>query len=403
MQFITHQLQISWVLVVCMKLLLVTIEFPPETGGIENYTYNIVKRIPGSIVLAPEVPGVKDFDSAQDFKIIRKKILYHRQHWLLKNKFYSNSLGYIITVISLILRSWKAINEEKPDVILCSDSIPVGLVIGFLNKINKIPYVVFSYGKDILFLQHVPFIKLLLHNSFKNASKVIVISEYTRNLVMQLDIPESKTYKINPCVDSGFFKPLDVSDLIKQHGISDKKILLSVGRLVERKGVDTVISSLPEVVKKIPNLIYLIAGNGPYNNYLKQLVSSLDLEKHVRFIGYVPDEQLPEYYNLCDAFIMPSRTEKGDPEGFGIVFLEAGACGKPVIGSRMGGIPDAVLDGKTGMLVDPLDEREIADAILELLNDENKARKIGECGRRRAEQLNWEAAADKLKHIISNL
>lgn len=386
-----------------MNTLLVTIEFPPETGGIESYTYNLIKLIPNSSVLAPEILHSNRFDQQQKFTIFRKKILYHRQFWLFKKGFYTYSLGYLVTILALMWHTWNVVRKEKPDVVICSDSVPVGLVLGILNDLSKIPYIVFSHGRDVLYLQHVPFVKFLLHHSLKNASKVIVNSEYTRGLILELGIPISDTYKINPCVDSDFFRPLDVSYFKKQHGISDKKVLLSVGRLVERKGNDKVIKALPEVIQNIPNLVYLIAGNGPCKEPLKKMVEDLGLEENVRFIGYVPDNQLPKYYNLCDVFIMPSRTEKGDPEGFGIVYLEAGACGKPVIGSRMGGIPDAVLNGKTGILVDPLDEREIADAILELLSDENKANQMGEYGRRRAEKLNWEAASDKLKKIISNI
>ena len=381
-------------------ILLITIEFPPETGGIENYTYNLIKRIPNSIVLAPNVPNADKFDNKQDFKIIRKKILYHRQHWLFKNRFYANSIGYLITSIALIWHSWHIIKDEKPDLILCSDSIPVGIVIGLLYKINKIPYIVFSYAKDVLFLQQMPFMKTLLGITFTNSAKVIVISEFTRKLIMDLKTKKSNTSKINPCVDSNFFKPMNVSNLKEQYGLSDKKIILTVARLDEMKGNDMVLRSMPEVLKKTPNLMYLIAGNGQNKNQLEKLTSELNLDDHVRFVGYISDEELPIYYNLCDVFIMPSRNVKRDPEGFGIVYVEASACEKPVIGSRMGGIPDAVIDGVTGILVDPLNTKDISNAIIELLSNEKKAEEMGKAGRARAvEQLNWDTAAQKLRNV----
>jgi phosphatidylinositol alpha-1,6-mannosyltransferase len=386
-----------------MKVLTITIEFPPETGGIENYIYNLVKRIPNSIVLAPDVSGCKNFDEHENFAILRRKILYHRQHWLFKDKFYANSAGYMATTAALMWHSWKIIKKEKPDIILCSESVPVGLVLGILNTTNKIPYVVFTYGKDVLFLQHLPFVKLLLKNTYKNASEVITISEYTRNLIIDIEPERTNIKKIHPCVDSEFFKPMDVSSIQNKYGFCDKKIILTIGRLVERKGYDMVIKSLPEVIDEIPDVVYLIAGRGPCEDYLKELVEELNLEKYVHFMGYIPGSELPYYYNLCDVFIMPSRTEKGDPEGFGIVYIEANACCKPVIGSRAGGIPDAVIDGKTGILVDPLDTKDIAHAIIELLSNEKKANDMAYAGLLRVKQeLNWDNAADKLKGIIKD-
>lgn len=386
-----------------MKLLLITIEFPPEVGGIENYTYNLVKRISNSLVLAPEIPNSDEFDNSQKFLITRKFILYHRQHWLFKNRFYSNSLGYLVTFAALMWYSWKVIKKEKPDVVLCSESVPVGIVLGIIHRINKTPYIVFTYGKDLLFLQHIPFIRFFLKYSFKNASKIISISEYTKNLIMEFQLPETKIEIIHPCVDSEFFRPIDVLGLKDKYGLSNKKVILTVGRLVERKGHDMVLKSLPEVIENISNIIYLVVGNGPSNGYLTELVKLLNLEDYVRFIGHVPNSNLPCFYNLCDVFIMASRVEKGDPEGFGLVYIEAGACNKPVIGSNMGGIPDAVIDGKTGILVNPLNIKDISHAIIEILSDEQKARKMAQAGQLRAQkELNWDIAAEKLKNVIKD-
>jgi phosphatidylinositol alpha-1,6-mannosyltransferase len=386
-----------------MQTLLITIEFPPETGGIENYSYNLIKRVSDSAVLAPKVPNSHSFDKNQNFKIIRKKILYHRQHWLFKNKFYSNSVGYLITLMALLWHSWRTIKKEKPDIVICSECVPVGIVIGLLNKVNNVPYVVFTHGKDILYLQHIPFVKWLIKYSFKKASTIVSNSEYTRNLVMELEVPKEKTKIIHPCVNSEQFRPINVSVMKKELDLSDKQILFSVGRLVKRKGNDMVIKSLPEVIEKIPDLVYLIAGNGPYKAELKKMVSDLDLEEHVYFLGYISDSKLPFYYNLCDVFIMPSRTEKGDPEGFGIVYIEASACCKPVIGSKMGGIPDAVIDGKTGKLVDPLDINDISHSIVELLSDKQKSKNMAQAGFLRArKELNWDRAAGILCEIIKN-
>jgi phosphatidylinositol alpha-1,6-mannosyltransferase len=191
-------------------------------------------------------------------------------------------------------------------------------------------------------------------------------------------------------VDGERFRPDVNPRLIRdRYGLDGARVLLTVGRLVERKGHDVVIRALRRVSEAIGPVRYLIAGSGSEERRLRALAADLGCADEVIFIGHVSDEDLPPLYAACDVFVMPSRAlqERDGIEGFGIVFLEAGASGKPVIGGRSGGITDAVLDGTTGVLVNPQDVEEIAEALIRLLRDREDAARMGEEGRRRAEAL----------------
>jgi phosphatidylinositol alpha-1,6-mannosyltransferase len=176
-----------------------------------------------------------------------------------------------------------------------------------------------------------------------------------------------------------------------------------MGRLTARKGQDRTLQAMPEILREFPDAIYLIGGTGAYEGELGKLAASLGVEDHVRFLGNVPQELLPDLYNLADIFVMPNRESavQSNVEGFGIVFLEANACGKPVIGGRSGGVPDAVLDGRTGLLVDGDSPEEIAAAATRFLGDPGMCRRLGEAGRDRVRrELTWDISARRIREAV---
>ena len=185
----------------------------------------------------------------------------------------------------------------------------------------------------------------------------------------------------------------------------DGKCVLSVGRLVERKGHDTAIRAVAHVVKELPDVKYIIVGEGPRKAYLKNLVHEMKIEKNVSFAGRVSDSRLAEYYRDCDLFILPSRiVDEQDYEGFGIVYLEANSYGKPVIGGKAGGCEDAIEDGVNGFLVDPLDEKELASVVLNLLKKDKLASEIGSKGLQRVkESFTWEKSVKRLIDAIEKI
>jgi phosphatidylinositol alpha-1,6-mannosyltransferase len=191
-------------------------------------------------------------------------------------------------------------------------------------------------------------------------------------------------------------------------GLTGKKILLTVGNLVARKGHDMVLKALPEVIKHTRNIGYIITGKGPQYNHLQQLVRIHQLQQYVKFMPQITHHELHKLYRACDIFIMPTRTLKNkqgqptDVEGFGIVFVEANLYAKPVIGGDSGGVPEAIKNGFSGLTVNSEDSATIAKAIIKLLTDDPLAKRLGQQGRERAlEKFDWHKESKKLIKILN--
>lgn len=252
--------------------------------------------------------------------------------------------------------------SKRPNLVVCGhiNLAPVALLGSY---ITRTPYVVVTYGIESWDLKRV------WHRaSLRRAEVVATISRFTRNkLLDQLPELASRIYLlVNPVDGEEFYPKPRSADLCARHGLSSSdRILLTVSRLSaseQYKGYDTVIESMPRILTAVPNAKYLIVGKGNDRTRIERMVAERDLGHAVILCGYVPTEELIDYYNLCDVFVMPSTGE-----GFGIVFLEALACGKPVIVGNQDASQEAVLDGKLGSLVDPRDTRAIGDAVIGVL------------------------------------
>lgn len=206
-------------------------------------------------------------------------------------------------------------------------------------------------------------------------------------------------------VDTVRFTPGAVDEAFRSRlGLKDKRLLLFVGRLVPRKGVDMAIRALPAVVRQIPNVHFLVVGDGEYRLKLSQLAHETKMESHITFVGKVSDTDLLNYLRLCDVFIMPNRTmPDGDTEGFGLVFREANACRKPVIGGRAGGAVEAIIDGQTGLLVNGEDVDEISKAIVKILTAPKLEKKLAEGGLKVARANNVQQMAARFGIVCGKL
>ena len=176
-------------------------------------------------------------------------------------------------------------------------------------------------------------------------------------------------------------------------------VLLSVSRLVMSKGIHRVIEAMPRIILEVPGTQYVILGDGPYRDHLRQLAYASPARDNITFLGALTDEEKFECYANCDVFVLPSEVE-----GFGIVFLEANAFGKPVVAGRIGGVPEAVEHEQTGLLVDPHNVGEIAEAVIRLLKNTGEATRLGDNGRRRVErQFSWKASARNFLSVVSDV
>lgn len=367
-----------------MKALLLTVDFPPNSGGIQRYLFNLYNNFPKNefVVVAPKVDGWQESDAAHDLKV------YREDFYMVKGSLLPKRAEKVKRLIKCVHRLLQIIKEEKIEVIHVGHSFPLGVSACLIvQRITKLDYIVFTHASEISTNVEEEKKGRVLKKFLRNAKKVITVSDYTKEILLQNGIKSENIVLIHPGIN-----PLDASVGDYKPLLSDKKVLLTISRLAKRKGHDMVLKSIPLVVKEIPNFIYKIVGTGSQKENLEQLVENLDINKYVEFIDHIPDSELPNYYRECDIFILNSRVlENGDAEGFGIVFLEANLFGKPVIGGDSGGIPDAVEENVSGLLVNPIDIQEIADSIILLLKDQDLAEKLGKQGKQRAENLfNWD-------------
>jgi len=287
---------------------------------------------------------------------------------------------------------------------LVSSWFPSAILGVLLKKIFNVPLFISAHGNELLYPKKYPGMSFFMHWCFLHADKIFAVSNFTKQLLIKDNVAEEKIRVIPNGTNPIRFRPeVKYDQIIKEKALVDKKIIFSVSRLVKRKNFGIVIESMIEILKEIPNAVYVIGGKGPMKEQWVKLAMDLRVADRVIFVGYIPDEDLPKFYAMSDVFVLPNieSTEEGDVEGFGIAFLEANACGIPVIGGRSGGVEDAIVDGKTGFLINPYDKKEIQAAIINILKHPTLAQSLGEHGRRRVvEQLSWKKVIKKMWEYI---
>lgn len=369
-------------------IVLATLEYPPQTGGIATYLANVVACFPkGAVhVLAPEGGDTHVSDMHSEVPIYRRPMLgkFIRPRWL----------------HALYWTDWLC-RKEKADMLLVSHLLPMGNVARMLKKNRGIPYAVILHGMDVaLALEAGGAKRKLAREILADASLVVANSAFTAHLAETAGAAKDKLVIVRP--SPGIPPYLTVTDervaeAKKKYGIGDGFTLLSLGRLVPRKGFAEAIEAVAQLKSRGKKARLVIAGDGPERRRLGKLVVQRELDDLVTFAGKVPDEDLPGLYAACDAFVMAPRSAGADIEGFGIVYLEANLMGRPVIGSRAGGVPDAVIDGRTGLLVEPGSAAAISDAVEKLMADPALRERLGQQGRERVlREFSWKVQAAPL-------
>ena len=374
--------------------LFVKMRYKPEVGGAEEHAHQMVKHLTEMgermVVLAPLRPDVREdpeFDATCGYPIIRFETKVSSGEWrtfddLRKRMMFRDVL--------------RAIREVEADYVISSASsiLPTASVL-FAAKIARIPH--------FDFVHHISprtrgLLRVLEDFKLRACSTVLCVSNDTAREAVKRGV-DPLNVRVIP---NGF--DMDEIDLYQHETHADASspvsieyppdcpVLLTVSRLVEYKGIQRVIEAMPKILSKVPGTRYVIVGDGGYREELEQLVRVSPAQASIVFLGAVSDFEKFACYERCSVFVMPS-----EEEGFGIVYLEANAFGKPVIGSDVMGVPEAILHGETGLLVDPYDADAIADAAIYLLQNIAEAHRLGENGRRRVEnELTWKASAEKL-------
>ncbi len=274
--------------------------------------------------------------------------------------------------------------RRRPPSLIISTHVGIARVATVMKEIWGIPYVVLAHGDEVW--GSAPSYAL------RAADAVLSVSRFTaERLICRHGVEARRIRLLPPALDPELLRsPVSPQRVIERHGLRGKRVLLTVSRLTTRgryKGHEVVMRALVQVRRVLPEVVYVIVGDGDDRPRLERLAVELGLGEAIHFAGDVEDAWLPAYYRSCDLFVMPSRMRLEDPcegEGFGIAYLEAAAFGKPAIAGREGGSAEAVLDGVTGVLVNAADPGEIARTILTLMQDEARRRSLGERARERA-------------------
>lgn len=285
-------------------------------------------------------------------------------------------------------------------VVHCARALPEGVAAWLSHSTGGPPYISWSHGEDIASARQSREFTWLITRVCHGAAAHLANSRSTGRMLEGLGVPAARIHVVYPGVDSTRFRPdVDGSEIRARHGAAGQVILLSVGRLQRRKGHDHAIAAIAQLDRSIA-VRYLVVGDGEERARLEALAGQYGVRDRVTFLGEVPADDLPRYYAACDIFLMPNRIDEGDVEGFGIVFLEAAAAGKPSIGGRSGGVPEAVAEGETGMLVSGTDTAETAEAIRSLATSEDRRRSLGARARARVcRDFTWERAASEVATV----
>jgi phosphatidyl-myo-inositol dimannoside synthase len=377
------------------RVLLLTDRYLPEVGGSFTWFHNVYTRHPaGSVwILTNSYPHAGAVDRAHpELHMMRTRL---RRYPFLKPE-------SLVMYLKMLLLSVWAILRYRIQIVHAGKNLPEGFVAHLVRRYLGVPYVVYAHGEEITLRARDPKQRPRLATIYGNAAAVIANSRFTRGLIQDLDVEERRIVVISPGVDPETFRPEAADPRFRSKlGFDGKLVLLTVGRLQRRKGQDRVIEALPLILREVPHLVYVIAGDGEEEAALRALAAERGVSSAVQFLGRVPQEDLPRLYNLADIVIMANRMmPSGDVEGFGIVFVEAGACAKPVIAGASGGTADAVHDGLNGLRVEGGCVDAIARAVVRLAADPELRRRMGEAGRQLVTAgYTWEAITGRIRKL----
>jgi phosphatidylinositol alpha-1,6-mannosyltransferase len=375
------------------KIICITNDFGPRAGGIETFVIGLIERLPkDSLVVYTSSQGqTSEYDGKwlRDFGVIvirdRSKILLPTPRTIRAIK--------------------KVISDEKIETAFFGAAAPLAVMAREIRKAGVTRIVALTHGHEVWWAKVWPF-KLAIRFIGNNVDHLTYLGDFTRLQISRALSQKAAQamVKIAPGIDPEHFAPQPgAKELRISLGLSEKKVIVSVGRLVHRKGQDMLIAALPEILKHHPEAHILMVGEGPYRQHLQKLVEKLKVESAITFIGRIQFSDLPRYISAGDIFAMPSRSRLAglEVEGLGIVYLEASSCELPVIAGKSGGAPDAVLEGVTGVTVDGTKPTEIAAAVISLMDNPVAAREMGMAGRKWINSnWRWQIWSDAFSQIL---
>lgn len=395
-----------------MSVLLLNSSFPPEIGGVETYMAEVARALVDRDVWAvgPLADGHEALDRTLEYPVHRYPKLARTvatvEAWPRAIAGVTRTAGgngrgagpSMSTRVTLLLNRnllrhvalqagalAEGCDHKVPAAALVGTVLPSGGTARLLAEMRGVPYAVFTHAAEVLEYDRGWRRARLLRRVLNGASRVAAVSRFTRDEVVRRGVDPDRILLCPPGIDARPFlePPSDLDEVRARYRVAGRRVVLCHGRLDPRKGHDVVIDAWPEVLRAVPDAAFLVTGDGEARDALAARIAARGLGEHVLLAGRVPQDDLPALYHLADVVVMVSRQIGVNVEGFGIVCLEGGAAGKPVLGGRSGGVPDAVVDGETGFLVDPDDPGDVARRLVALLTDRELSRRLGEAGRAR--------------------
>jgi phosphatidyl-myo-inositol dimannoside synthase len=363
------------------RVLVVTPDFPPPKGGIQAVVVGLVSNWHRVVSRVVAPAGRESDDVAR-----RHAIDLSRTARL------PDTLGRRFSLLWLNAAALAAAVRYRPEVILSIHIVtsPAAWVAG---RVLGVPYVQYGHGDELVAHPR------LARFAFDHAAAGVVVSAHSESLVASCGASTKRLHRIPPGID---LAP-DINPQGQGSQVRDRRpTIITVARMEDfYKGHDVMIRALPQVRSRVPGVLWVVIGDGRLRPSYERMVKEAGLAENVRFCGVLPDEERDHWLTRATVFAMPSRVDQGrGGEGFGIVYLEAGARGLPVVAGSCGGALDAVEDGKTGLLVDPSDETAVARALVELLEDRALALRMGLQSARRARDYVWPRVAEKVEELL---
>ncbi|HEX3705607.1 MAG TPA: glycosyltransferase family 4 protein [Mycobacteriales bacterium] len=370
------------------RLLLVTNDFPPRPGGIQSFLHGVVSRLDPDevVVFTSRWRGWEQWDAQQPFRVIR-----HDTEMMLPNP-------------AVRRRAVEVFREHGCTDVWFGAAAPLGLLAPALREAGAQRIVASTHGHEIGW-GRVPGFRHALRRIAGDVDVLTYLGDYTRvRLAAAIGSDADKLQRLAPGVDTELFNPtVDGSARRAELGWIDRPVVVCVSRLMPRKGQDVLVRALPEIRREVGDVGLLLVGGGPARSRVESLAKEHGVTEHVHITGSVPFDQLASWYRAGDVFAMPCRERLNglDVEGLGMVFLEAAACGLPVVAGRSGGSTDALIDGETGALVDGNQPEEVAQAVAGVFADQARAAAMGKRGRDWVtEKWTWDDVVASLQGFV---
>ena len=376
------------------SILCITNDFGPRAGGIETFVIGLIERMPfGSVIVYTSQQGDTAAYDAQWLEKYGVEVIRDKSKILLPT-----------------LRVGRAVRElarsREIKKVFFGAAAPLGLLSHGLRRAGVERIIALTHGHEVWWAKLWPF-NWAMKRIGNGIDALTYLGSFTKEAISRALSRNAiaSMVRIAPGIDTAHFSPVADADALKRElDLANKRVIVSVGRLVHRKGQDTLVESLPKILEEFPDAHLLFVGVGPHLEYIHKRAIQLGVLNSVSFVGRVQYSELPRFISVGEIFAMPSRSRLAglEVEGLGIVYLEASACELPIVGGLSGGAPDALIEGETGLAVDGRNPDAVADAVKELLRDPARAQAMGKRGRQWiVDEWEWRHWSQKFNELFN--